>query len=388
MRFLHTSDWHAGKTVGERSRAAELAAVLDEVVGIAKEERVDAMLVAGDLYEHRSPSPEAEETVLGALARLYEARIPVVAIPGNHDNERRLGAIGGALRPLGIHIVPRVGPPATGTVVEIASRDGSEAMLVACVPFVPERKFGDAKALFDSTESWHQAYAEGLADLFAAMAQAFRDDRVNVLMAHVFTDGALLGGGERDLSLGLGQTYAVAPSRLPPTAQYVALGHLHRPQAVRGSPAPARFSGSPLQLDFSETAHDKSVCVVEASPGRPASVREVAIRGGRRLLDLEGTLDDLRSKAASVGDAYLRVTVRTDGPVPGIADEVRAFLPNALQVRPKYERAEEVDVATGVLKLRRREQFAAYYRRKHGAAPEDALVAAFAEVLAAEEGAA
>ena len=107
------------------------------------------------------------------------------------------------------------------------SRDGQEAMLVACIPFVPERRFGDAAGLFDDRASAYTAYDEGMGAVMHGMAAAFRRDRVNVLLAHVMIDGSKTGGGEQELTIGM--TYAVSPSRLPGTANYVALGHLHRP---------------------------------------------------------------------------------------------------------------------------------------------------------------
>src|SRR5438045_9691388 len=114
MRFLHTSDWHVGKTVRGRSRTDEFATVLDEVVGIALQERVDAVLVAGDLYEHRAASPDADALIFDVFVRLYEARIPMVLIPGNHDSPTRLQALVALLRPINIHAVPRVARPEAG----------------------------------------------------------------------------------------------------------------------------------------------------------------------------------------------------------------------------------------------------------------------------------
>src|SRR6266516_4873311 len=134
MRFLHTGDWHVGKAIRGRSRHDEFAAVLAEVVGVAVQEGVDAALIAGDLYEHRAASP-------------------VVAIPGNHDSALRLEAFARVLRSIDVHAVPRVAPPDRGSVVEVASRDGSETALVACVPFVPERRFGFAFDHSDTTET-------------------------------------------------------------------------------------------------------------------------------------------------------------------------------------------------------------------------------------------
>jgi len=271
MRFLHTGDWHVGKAIRGRSRLDEYAAALEEVVGIAVEDGADAVLIAGDVYEHRAPAPEADAVVFEALVRLHEAAVPVVVIPGNHDSAVRFEALGKLLGPLGVHVVPRVLRPEDGGLVEIPSRDGAENALVACVPFVPERRFGSAVELFDATEAWYQSYADGMGELLSAMTRAFRADRVNVLLSHLFTDGAMLGGGEREVTIGM--AYAVSPSRLPREASYVALGHVHKPQSVKGSPAPARYPGSLLQLDFGETDQAKSVCVVDASAGRPAKMR-------------------------------------------------------------------------------------------------------------------
>jgi exonuclease SbcD len=382
MRLLHTSDWHVGKTIRGRSRADEFHDVLSELVGIATQERVDAVLVAGDLYEHRTASPEADTLVFETFVRLYEAGIPMVVIPGNHDSPTRLQALTALLRPIRIDAIARVAPPDQGSIVEVPSRDGSEVALVACVPFVPERRFGDAARLFESVESWYQSYAENMGELLAAMAGGFRSDRVNILMSHMFTDGALLGGGEREVNIGI--EYAVSPSRLPGTATYLALGHVHKPQAVKGSPSPARYSGSLLQLDFGEVDQAKSVCIVDASPGKPALVREVALHGGRKLMDVSGTLEELAQRKAQFGDAYLRVVVNTGGPVANIVDNVREFLPDAVDVGLDYPRDAVDDQTQDLATLDPLDQYLAYYRLTHGVEARTALAEAFKEVLERE----
>jgi exonuclease SbcD len=380
VRILHTGDWHVGRAIRGRSRTEEFDDALQEVVGIAGQEGVDLVLLAGDVYDHRSPPPESDALVFEALVRLHEARIPVVAIPGNHDSALRLEALAKLLAPIGVTVVARVVPPDQGGLIEVPSRDGGESALVACVPFVPERRFGDAAALFRATEAWYQSYAEGMGRLLGAMAVPFREDRVNVLLGHLFTDGAIPGGGEHQITIGL--EYAISPARLPATASYVALGHVHRPQAVRGAPAPTRYAGSLVQLDFGEKEQTKSVTIVEASPGRPAKVREVPLSAGRRLLDVEGSLDDVLAKGRALPDAHLRVFVSTDGPVPGMSAQVRDALPNAVDVSLRYERTETKEDGRPLSSLQPRDQFLSYYRREHGV--EDVprtLVRAFDEVL-------
>jgi exonuclease SbcD len=251
---------------------------------------------------------------------------------------------------------------------------------VACVPFVPERRFAHEVDLFGSVETWFQSYADNMGRLLEEMARGFRADAVNVVLGHWYATGAKLGGGEREATVGL--DYAVPAGRLPANASYVALGHIHRPQRVPGARAPARYAGSLLQLDFGETDQDKSVVVVEAHPGRPVKATEIPVTAGRRLVDVAGTFDQIRILATDVGDAYLRVFVDTDGPVPGIAEEIREFLPNAVDVHLRYDRADVERSETPLSSLRPREQFLAYYRSFHGAEPEDALMAAFDEVAA------
>jgi DNA repair protein SbcD/Mre11 len=386
MRILHTGDWHVGKRLRGRSRDDETVAALAQVVEMARDAKVDAVLIAGDVYEHRTVAPEADEIVFEALIGLRETGASVVLIPGNHDSWQRWEALGKLLTPLGVTAVPRVLRPDAGGVIEVPARDGSEAALVACVPFVPERRFGDAAALFDDRASAYNAYDEGMGAVFGGMARAFRRGRVNVLLAHTMIDGARTGGGEQELTIGM--TYAVSPARLPGTASYVALGHLHRPQAVPAAPSPTRFAGSLLQLDFGEAEQAKSAVLVEATAGRPAMVRELPLSAGRRLLDLRGSLDEVSSRVGEVGDAYLRVYVETEGPVPGLADRVREALPNAVWVEPVYERTESTGPEDGVSSLQPREQFQHYYQHAHGADPDPALMDAFDEVYAeAAEGA-
>jgi exonuclease SbcD len=384
LRFLHTGDWHVGKTIRGRSRIDEHAAALDEVVAIAVEHAVDAVLVAGDIYEHRAPSPDADAVVFDAFLRLHAAGVRVVAIPGNHDSAPRLEALGKLLRPIAVEAVARVLPPERGGVVEVPSREGSEIAEIACVPFVPERRFGDAAALFEGTQTWFASYAQGMGELLAAMTGGFTPGRPSVLLAHLFTDGALVapGGGEREITIGM--AYAVPPSRLPGRVSYVALGHVHLPQAVRGSSAPARFAGSLLQLDFGETGQRKSVSIVEVRAGKPAAVEQVPVSAGRELRDLRGPLDAVLVEGARTGDAFLRVFVETDGPVPGIADRIRGELTNALDVHLVYERGDAAPGAAPVSSLDPREQFVAYYGAEHAAEPSAGLLDAFDEVLELE----
>jgi exonuclease SbcD len=381
MRFLHTADWHLGKTLRGHSRLDEQARALDQIAAGAAAAKVDAVLIAGDVYESAMPVPEAEELALGFLARLCREGIACVLIAGNHDQPRKLAALQELLENLRIHVRAEVRPAARGGVVELAARDGRERALVAALPFVPERKIVDAATLMQSEHAGHQRYADRLGDVLDALCASFRRDTVNLVLAHVLISGARFGTGERQLHLG--EIFALSPERLPANAHYAALGHLHRPQEIKGAPCRAAYSGSLIELDFGEKEQDKRAVLIEAAPGRPARLEDLPITAGRRLRDLEGTLAELERAAAGAGDAFLRVTVRVSEPSPGIEDRVRTLLPNALDVRQEWPRADAAGAAAAAPRPRdARERFAAVHAQEHGVPPPAALAELFASVHA------
>jgi exonuclease SbcD len=377
MRILHTGDWHIGRTIRGRSRLDEFAAALDQVVEVAVDQQVDAVLVAGDVYDQRAVTPDADRLVFDALIRLHSHGVPVVAIPGNHDSAARLEALSVLLDRVGVRLICRIRPPQHGGVVDLAGRDGARVR-IACVPFVSPRRFADAASQFEDLTHGFVAFDAGMGDVLAAYERAFLGNAVNVVLGHMFVHGAKPGGGERQVTIGA--EYAVSPARLPATATYVALGHIHRPQPVPAAPGPARYCGSLLQLDFGERDQHKSVVVVEAVPGRRAKTTEVPITAGRELRDVSGTLDELGRLARKADDAYLRVALKVDRPVPGLADRIRELLPNALDVHLDYERSEYGVSQESLRSLDPREQFIRYYRDHHGADPSDELLGAFGRV--------
>jgi len=330
VKILHTSDWHVGRLLRGRSRSDEHEAVLAEIAAIAAAEAVDLVLVTGDVFDSAAPTAEAERIAYAGLLALAEVCTPVVVLSGNHDNERRLQAVAPLLG-LG-RIVTRASfrSAADGGVVE-GETAGRERWRVACVPFLSQRWVVHAADLLDPGKDAADhtgTYRARVGRLLAALTAGFTTDAVNLVAAHLHVDGGMLGGGERAAHTIF--EYAVSPAAFPATAHYVALGHLHRPQAVPG-PCPMRYAGSPLQLDFGETADSKSVAVVDARVGHPAVVREVPLSAGRRLRTLTGTLAELEPLADEVGDDWLKVVVREPARV-GLVDDVRDRFPQAVDV--------------------------------------------------------
>lgn len=383
MRFLHTADWHVGKPLRNRNRDDEYRAALEEVLDIARRERVDCVLVAGDVYDASMPPPEAERMVYDFFVELRGHAIKAVVIAGNHDHPRRLNAVARVLEKLDVHVRGEVMDPDAACLV-VAGRDG-DAATVAALPWVPERR----AVLFEEVAApevgqAYSQYAARMSNALGVCARRFRPDTVNVLMAHLFVNRALVGSGGGERPLHLTQTYAVEPQALPSTADYVALGHLHRPQAIDASPCRhTYYAGSLLQLDFGERDQGKRVLVFDAHPGRPPEVREITLSSGRRLREVTGTLEDLRARADSFGDDFLRVIVRTDAPVTALAARVREILPNALEVIPAPgdgPAPEEARAAVSLRSMTPLELLQRYYRSEYEADLPDDLGKLFMEL--------
>jgi DNA repair protein SbcD/Mre11 len=245
---------------------------------------------------------------------------------------------------------------------------------VAVFPFLHEAVvIGD---LLKGSEDWFaqldpgtlvgaDRYADKVRRLSTALCAGFDPGGIGILMAHYFVDGAEIGGGERKIHLG--EQYAATAQSIPPGAGYVALGHIHRPQEVVGAAVATRYCGSPLQLDFSERTHEKQAVIVDIKAGSPAKVKTIPLSSGRKLIRVTDELESLQIRTREFGDAYLDVRVKTSGPVFGLADQVRKFLPNAVMVQAVYDRVAGSDeVAARSLDGRITDLYAGYHLRQHG----------------------
>lgn len=325
MKLLHTSDWHVGKQIRGNSRADEHRAVLGEIAEIAEREDVDLVLVAGDLFDTSAPSPESEEIVFETLLRFAKTGAEIAVIGGNHDNARRLRALAPVFRGCGVYVLGEAARPDQGGLRSFTARDGSPVKL-AMLPFVSQRAIVRAEQLM-SAEAFQNAqrYSQRLAAIVDALCVGYSADNVNVLMVHAFVTGGAAGGGER--AAHLVEEYAVQATAFPATAGYVALGHLHRAQAIAGATA-IRYCGSPLQLDFGEINDRKQVNIVELTPGVPARFSPVELSRGRQLRSYSGTIDQLRSAVAD-DDSWLRLILQ-ESHRAGLGDQARTMFGDRL----------------------------------------------------------
>jgi exonuclease SbcD len=328
MRILHTSDWHVGKVLKGRTRHEEHIRVLAEIVEIARAERPDLVIVAGDLYDTGAPTPDSIRVVTRALSALRQTGAQVVAIGGNHDNGPALDA----LRPWA---------EAAGIVLRGAVRDNPDELLITgttaggerwrlvALPFLSQRYAIRAAEMYELTAAEaSQTYADHIARLIGRLSESFAEPgAVNLLTAHLTVVGASTGGGEREAHTVMG--YAVPATVFPAHAHYVALGHLHRSQRVIG-PSPVRYCGSPLAVDFGEEENIPAVSVIDVGTDKAAQVRDVPVRSAKELRTVRGTLEQLAT--VQLPEAWLRVFVR-EAPRAGLREDVQELLPNALEVR-------------------------------------------------------
>ena len=385
MRVVHTGDWHVGRVWKGLNRLDETAAVLDQLACFLERERIDLLLMAGDVFDTASPSAEAERLVFGFFKRIGQAGVPSVVIAGNHDNPARVEAWGTLAELVGVRAVGRPRRASKGGLVEIATRAG-ETALVAALPFAPVRTWVTALELAGDETAAKARYAEMFQRAVRDLSGGFRPDAVNLLLAHTHLDGAAFGESERRVHLG--DDWAAAPQALPASAQYVALGHIHKPQRVETAPAPAHYAGSPLQLDFGEAGQRRVFLAVEVRPGLPARVEEVPFEGGKPLRDLTLTLPQVEEQRGRLlGAGWLRISVPLEEPDPDLARKVRAMVPNAVVVhaelpeRPAPGPGRPPASATPV------ELYQAYHQRRHGEQPGEEIEAGFQALYQDAEGA-
>ena len=321
MRILHTSDWHLGRSFHRVDLLAAQAAVLDDVVAVARAERVDAVVVAGDVYDRALPGVDAVALLNETLERLVDLGVTVVVSSGNHDSAVRLGFLSGVLARSGIHL--RTDPARVGDPVLLADEHGDVA--VYPLPYLEPALTADVLG----AERTHAAVLAAAADRVRADLAGRPAGTRSVVAAHAFLAGGAPSDSERELAVG---GVVSAPVGVFDGVDYVALGHLHGRQTLAPS---VRYAGSPLAYSFSEAGHTKGCWLVALGRDGVEAVEPVDAPVPRPLARLRGTLDDLLAdpKLAAAEGAWCQV-VLTDAVRPSAPmEQVRRRFPHTLELR-------------------------------------------------------
>ena len=409
MRILHTADWHLGKTLEDRDRREEQERFVDEICEISRQEKIDLVLLAGDVFQSPNPGAAAQDLFFDAMDRLADhGRRGVVVIAGNHDSPERLSAPSPLADKLGITLIGYPFDPLqpTGTInadqvrrvacgaswLEIAVPGQDHSAVVLALPYPSEGRL--KRLLTDTMEEadLHRGYNECLKDIFCHLSGHYRQDTVNLLMSHLYVSNCIESDNESELDIQMGGAYAVDPKVLNVGAQYVALGHLHRPQKISGCATAARYAGSPIAYGFAEAGHAKSVTIADIQPGIAAQIREMHLSASRPLVRWKAAgglpevyrwIDEGKDHNAWI-DLEICVTDLLNG---SDIHRLRELRPGIVGIRPlpltqDVEKEELVSLAG----LPVSELFARFYAEKTGGLqPEPALLQLFCELIGEQD---
>lgn len=340
MRIIHTSDWHLGRRLHSVDLTEHHRSFLGWLVAESVDQRADAVVVAGDVFDRTLPPADAVELLDEALAGFIEAGIPVILTAGNHDSPTRLKYGRQAFAAAGIHF--RTGLSALRDPVVLADQDGPVA--IYGLPYLhPDEVVEELAA-----ERSHTSV------LTAAMGAVREDaaergiDRV-VVAAHAFITGAAVSDSEREIRVG---GVGDAPAHVFEGVSFVALGHLHGPQEVplTGSDTVLSYSGSPLAFSFSEGRHNKSISVVDIDSAGAAQLSRVPVPQPRALVQLRGSLADvLAGVTDDHREAWVKVTLTDPGRVEAPMARLREEMPHTLVLEFAPDVSEDSAVAPAAL---------------------------------------
>ena len=325
MKIIHTADWHIGQRLHERSRLDEHKQFLDWLLETIQKHHVDLLLVSGDIFDTSLPSAEATNLYYRFLYRLFnETDAYTVITAGNHDSARHLEAPREFLKMGRIHVVG-LASEARECVFSFPPDD--PRVTVAAVPYLSET---DLRPLsYETKTDRNERYREWLKTFYADCVAYMPAEFPKILMGHLFVQGGRETDSERNIQIG-GAT-AIHASDFPDGVNYVALGHLHRPQTIKGADYPIRYSGSPIPLRFNETDYRKAVYLLALSgDGTLALDETIEIPVFKELCIVEGDEAFIlwEAQARTWTDKYVQVKLKLSKPRVGINDEIRQTFSN------------------------------------------------------------
>ena len=335
MKILHTSDWHIGRTLYGRKRYEEFEAFLAWLAETIILEQVDAILVAGDVFDTSAPSNRAQELYYRFICRIASSSCRhVVVTAGNHDSPSFLNAPRELLRALDVHVLGNVMENPEDEVLLLNKQDGSPELIVCAVPYLRDRDIRMAEA-GESIEDKEQKLSEGIRSHYAeivALAEQKRNElgiEIPIIaMGHLFVAGGQTVDGDGVRELYVGSLAHVSSRIFPASLDYLALGHLHVPQKVSGSEV-MRYSGSPLHMGFGEAKQNKSVCLIDFE-SKNVEVRVVDVPVFQRLERIKGGWKEISARilelSATKSKAWLEVVYDGEAVIGDLRERLDAVV--------------------------------------------------------------
>jgi exonuclease SbcD len=297
LRLLHTSDWHLGRSLQKiKKRYDEFSSFLDWLIQTIEERKVEALIVAGDIFDNTTPTNRAQELYYTFLKKIVGSGCcrHVVIVAGNHDSPSFLEAPSKLLKSLGVHVIGAAGEDPQREVLTLSDPSGKPELIVCAVPFLREADLRSAQ-IGETVNERAQKMWLGIKNHYQTVHDVAqkRMETFSQAVPIVATGHLFLAGGKTTQDDGVREIYVGSLSAFPPqdmpSFDYLALGHLHTPQSC-GSAQSCRYSGSPIAMGFNEAKQSKHVCLVDLEVGKPATVELLTVPTVQKLERIEGDL--------------------------------------------------------------------------------------------------
>lgn len=379
MKFLHISDLHIGKRVNEFSMTEDQKYILNQILRIAEQERAEAVLIAGDVYDKSMPSAEAVQIFDWFLTGLADLGKTVIAVSGNHDSPERIAFGGELMRGRGVY----VSPVYQGEALEVALRDEYGDISVHLLPFLKPATLRHALEGRQEEEENRlpESYQEALE--IAVKRMEIDAKKRNILVAHQFVTGAGRCDSEEVSVGGLDNVDASVFDDF----DYVALGHIHSPQSVGRETV--RYCGTPLKYSFSEAEQEKSVTVLEMGEKGDVVLSTVPLVPLRDMRKIRGSYGEVMSRSFyqdTNTEDYVQITLTDEEDIPDGLQKLRTVYPNLMQVAYDNSRTRQdrtVEAAEQAERKSELELFGEFFELQNNQ-PMSAEQAAYMEKLIAD----
>lgn len=321
MKVLHTADWHIGKLLYKNETTKEILLFIDWLINYMIQEKIDVLLISGDIFDYANPSHADLRLYYEFLSRVETIGIETVITGGNHDSVTMLNAISPLVRHKRIHIVGGVTGDANDEIIPIYNIQGQLAFIILAVPFLRMRDMPSvflAGAEAERHSNIHLAVKEHYDNLVNLAQEKFGHHVPIIAMGHLFLQGATTSNSEREIHVGT--IHGVDIHIVHPDIKYFALGHIHKPQKISGKEY-IRYSGSPIYLDFSELGYHKQIIQVDINAEGINNIQCIDIPIFRKLISVKGTLQEVSQKLAVLSresDLLPWVEVKVEEPYQNI----------------------------------------------------------------------
>ena len=380
MKILHTSDWHVGKRLMGRERLAEQAEVLDEMISLCESEQIELVLIAGDVFDTYTPQAEAEELFFSKIKKVAGSDRAVLIISGNHDDGVRLSAVSPLSQEQGVYIVGnsrvaistahqgrKTHPTASGKGYVVFENERGEKAFVATLPYPNEARFKEEKSELSYVERMKGWIDEGIG--------GNTENLPSILLAHIFVAGGKISDSEREIDLGGARAL---PIEALPSADYIALGHLHKRQKM--GVGHCYYSGSPLQYSFDERA-DKCVKVFDLTANGVENLKDIPLTKGKRLVRLEAeTVENGEMLLEAYADNLVELKLILTAPLTQGDSARLASHENLVSLIAEVRTEDEIRLESRK-GLADSALFDAYYQNAYNAEPKAELKNLFLSVL-------